>query len=463
VSDRRDIDRSFEEALDALLRQSLEPGGVGCPSPDLLGAYLGGHVSAAETEAIDHHVASCDLCQQHMAALAEMEPAAGRATGEPLLLTVEAEEAPSPPDATVPEPPGETGVEPPLEAEAETQPFALAPPRRKARKTMRWVAAPLALAATAVLGVLLTRRLEPQLKEVSLRSSGVVAKTAPELSAPAPQAPEIADQFEKKTEPEKPQALATAPSAFSDAAPPPVAAPTAAAAAPAVEPEAKGGAASFGVAAKPQSRPAPPAETAKRDVESDKDERERGANLASPVEPFQASKERAEEPPTTRPNSQDSVASSDAGSPHAKSAELGALARQAPAAPVGAAAASPPVESRTEGEIRISVPSNAKVLWRLLGATIERSDDAGATWQTQLVGTKRLSAGDAISPKVCWVVGVEGSVLRTIDGKRWTRLEPPAADDVVRVSASNASSATVRLADGRRFATTDGGRTWSKR
>lgn len=457
MSDRRDIDRSFEEALGALLRRSLESGGAGCPSPDALAAYLGGRVSAAETEAIDHHLASCDLCQQHLAALAEMEPAR-----EPVVLTEEVDEASSPPDPPVPETPVESAAETPPEVEPERPPFAVAPPRRKARRTMRWVAAPLALAATAVLGVLLTRRLEPQLAEVSRRASGVVAKAAPETSAPQ-SAPEIIDHFEKKTEPEKPQALTTAPSALSDGAPPPVAPAPAAPRAPAVEPESKGAAAGFGAAAEPRSRAAPPAETAKRDVGSDKDERQHAADLAPPAAPLEARKERLEEAPSPQRDHQDSIPSADTGSFPARSAELGALARQAPAAPEGAAAAPPPVESQAEDEIRITVPSNAKVSWRLRGATIERSDDAGATWQTQLVGTKRLSAGDAISPKACWVVGAEGTVLRTIDGERWTRLEPPATDDVIRVSAIDAFSATIRLADGRRLATTDGGRTWSKR
>jgi photosystem II stability/assembly factor-like uncharacterized protein len=53
-------------------------------------------------------------------------------------------------------------------------------------------------------------------------------------------------------------------------------------------------------------------------------------------------------------------------------------------------------------------------------------------------------------------------VLRTTDGGRsWRRVPFPEAVDLVAVVGTSALSATVRLADGRRFATTDGGQTWA--
>ena len=45
----------------------------------------------------------------------------------------------------------------------------------------------------------------------------------------------------------------------------------------------------------------------------------------------------------------------------------------------------------------------------------------------------------------------------TTDGLRFTRVNPPAATDLVSVAATDARSATVTAADGRRFRTADQG------
>ena len=106
--------------------------------------------------------------------------------------------------------------------------------------------------------------------------------------------------------------------------------------------------------------------------------------------------------------------------------------------------------------------SNPSVLWRL-GASgrIERSSDAGGTWRVQTtdVGVDLL-AGSAASELVCWVVGRAGTVLRTTDGERWEQRPTPTDADLVGVEARDARSASVTAADGRRYLTTDGGRTW---
>ncbi len=74
--------------------------------------------------------------------------------------------------------------------------------------------------------------------------------------------------------------------------------------------------------------------------------------------------------------------------------------------------------------------------------------------------TVELTAGASPSPAVCWVVGRNGTVLRTIDGRNWTAVNIPEAADLVSVEATDASIAVVTTADGRRYQTSDGGRTW---
>lgn len=83
-------------------------------------------------------------------------------------------------------------------------------------------------------------------------------------------------------------------------------------------------------------------------------------------------------------------------------------------------------------------------------------------WETLHSGTSvDLLSGAAPSTQVCWVVGKDGTVLRTIDGgDHWAPIAPPAPVELVKIEASGADSATVTTADGRRFSTTDGGQDW---
>ena len=67
----------------------------------------------------------------------------------------------------------------------------------------------------------------------------------------------------------------------------------------------------------------------------------------------------------------------------------------------------------------------------------------------------------APSESVCWFVGRAGLVLLTTDaGATFTRVDLAEPLDLASVSATDARHATVSTADGRRFRTDDGGRTW---
>ena len=73
----------------------------------------------------------------------------------------------------------------------------------------------------------------------------------------------------------------------------------------------------------------------------------------------------------------------------------------------------------------------------------------------------RIIAGSAPSVKICWLVGENGTILRTTDGAHWKTIKPPEETDFMRVEATDALTATVTAMDGRRFSTSDGGKSWN--
>lgn len=90
------------------------------------------------------------------------------------------------------------------------------------------------------------------------------------------------------------------------------------------------------------------------------------------------------------------------------------------------------------------------------------SMDSGTSWHLSSSGTTvPLQAGSAPSRSVCWLVGQGGTVLLTIDGQNWQVRPFPERVDLTDVRASDARNATVTTANRRRFATSDGGATWS--
>ena len=113
----------------------------------------------------------------------------------------------------------------------------------------------------------------------------------------------------------------------------------------------------------------------------------------------------------------------------------------------------------------IIVSSNPASRWRILqGGQVQRSADGGATWQTQTTGVSdTLSGGSSPTPSVCWLVGPSGIVLRTTDGRSWTRIPFPEAVPLTSIRATDDRTATVTTEDGRQFVTEDGGRTWARK
>jgi hypothetical protein len=104
----------------------------------------------------------------------------------------------------------------------------------------------------------------------------------------------------------------------------------------------------------------------------------------------------------------------------------------------------------------------APVRWRVLATgVVEKSTDNGTTWtRTEVDPALRITGGAAPAPQVCWLIGRGGTVLRSTDGVRFTRVTPPADGDLAAIQATNALEAIVTTASGRVRTTTDGGRTW---
>lgn len=109
-------------------------------------------------------------------------------------------------------------------------------------------------------------------------------------------------------------------------------------------------------------------------------------------------------------------------------------------------------------------------VWRAGAAgKIERSVDGGVTWAMQPSPSQEdWLAGSAISDSVCWLVGRQGAIARTVDGEHWELVPPPlqatgangTLPDWTGIAATDAQNATITGGDGRRFTTSDGGGTW---
>lgn len=127
-----------------------------------------------------------------------------------------------------------------------------------------------------------------------------------------------------------------------------------------------------------------------------------------------------------------------------------------------ATALKPESLSRVVAVAEIATP-NAAVRWRITPGRLERTTTGGERWEPiALPDARPITAGAAPTVDVCWLVGRGGVVLVTTNGQRFTRVTFPEAVDLVAVRATDARTATVTIADGRTFRTTDGGANWTR-
>jgi hypothetical protein len=150
--------------------------------------------------------------------------------------------------------------------------------------------------------------------------------------------------------------------------------------------------------------------------------------------------------------------------PAAPSQAVGAMNRSAGKMSEAAALAKLQAAQISSNLMNLQIPTpDAKILWMLASpGVIEKSEDGGATWKPEYLETRALIlAGAAPTAQICWLVGVNGIILRTTNGAHWKTIRPPVGADFVRVEAEDGLTATVTATDGRKFATVDGGKSWS--
>lgn len=217
--------------------------------------------------------------------------------------------------------------------------------------------------------------------------------------------------------------------------------------------EAAGGAYAQAMPPPPAPQPTPPAANETVEVQSD-----------------QVSGSAQTAPPVAAPEVSKAATNQNAAAPHTAGGVAGGkLGRSATGVTTQKTAPlqAEPVTSRFKQDqskpIVIPTP-DASIFWRVAGYDeIQFSRDVGATWQAQLTEPElRLAAGIAPTPKICWVVGSRGAILRTEDGETWQRVKSPTPKDLVSVVAQDANVATVTASDGATFTTKNGGRSWKK-
>ena len=102
--------------------------------------------------------------------------------------------------------------------------------------------------------------------------------------------------------------------------------------------------------------------------------------------------------------------------------------------------------------------------WRIVGPVLEMSADGGATWLPAAGVTPAevadVTSGASPARGVSWLVGRSGLVLRTTDGRRFSRTSTPAPALLIGVEAADGAIAEVRASDGRAWRTVNAGRTW---
>jgi len=421
VADRLDRDRSIEH----LLRQTLQASTAvtSCLDAEQLAAWVAGGLTQSEAAAAEQHLADCSHCQSMLAAFVESEPA-------PVVVA-------SP---------------------------VVRPLRWRSRAT--WLVPAAAAAAVALVWVAVTR--EPTDLPPSVTTMARVEDPSPAQPAEVTGSPEVSRgavtavdppvPVDPQLQPGRGLAQSTSPSpainqqrqeSAADRSLTSSAVPRSFAigAVPLPSIVDSGAAGSASPAAPPiptQTSPAsnsapapsPPAGPAERSA---------GRAAVSPRFDSSAAAVRSEVAPISQPTMGTAVR---ADLPvHVQALGRGAVEFSAP----------------TVGTTTLEAARSAQpVRWRIEATgSVARSADGGVSWAAVLLAPSTvITAGSAPVGGVCWLAGRNGTVLRSTDDATFVPVVVPEAGAVATIQARDASTATVTMAGGRVFSTTDGGRSW---
>ncbi len=472
-------DKVFSKLLARSLRQSLELGGADCPGSEILAAYSEHALSNSETSHWERHFSNCSRCQQILAALAlsggESAVAEGTEVAAEEVMGRRVAAAPSVP----PHPDKAAAVTGPA-PEVDQPRKIVMPPRRYL--DWRWLVPSVAAAAALALWIAvrparhssieIARQIEPSpiasqppaqaQKQATLEAQRLAAGGPPKTpiktpspseaaTRPAKARPAAGDEANQGALEENAGATAgkfyrdrqtvsagaaggreSAKAADTQAEAPAIAA--------ALEPSATRAESSQAIAERKDKANQEPAEAVK--TEQDKSSKEQSGRTVFDATPSVPSESKAKESSEIASDSQ--------------TRRMTEVLRKPSVAVKGVNA-----PAFREREVLIA-SSSLSTLWRVgPGGMIERSRDAGRTWQVQVSNVAaNLVAGEAPSDTLCWVVGQAGTIMRTTDGEHWEKISSPIPADWTAVKARDAMNATVMAASGQRFVTADGGRTW---
>ena len=464
MSSEHERDQTTDALLSAALPRLPRQQASACLDAGTLAAWAERTLPPADAERAETHLAGCDRCQQMLAAFVRTEPVAPAAAAVPFwqqwgrrwlipagavaaaaLVVIVATRESAPPEMQV----------------ARYEAPAASPPREGARPSPARAAAP----AGALTDQITPASPPPQAGAAQAKSSPAANTLELRQDAAATARAAEADRLETR-ERSLSDGIVTMPGVAGGlAAPPPPAPATVAPAAGARD--AQGGAA--------PAAPAPGTPGPQRAGAGQEGKAESVQVTNIPADNTRFRQTPAVIVPGELPRAADAAGASRAAS-LAKAAAgtivveivsepRPAFGRTGSGAGRGGRGPAAATEAAQAASTASKLPNTIPARWRILAdGRVERSTNGGATWHPMAINVPvPLVAGSSPSDLVAWFVGPRGAVLLATDGERLERVPFPDASDLVAITAVNDRAATVRTADGRTFATGDGGRNWVER
>jgi hypothetical protein len=136
-----------------------------------------------------------------------------------------------------------------------------------------------------------------------------------------------------------------------------------------------------------------------------------------------------------------------------------AMRAQAGAASSFAKVMKPKAQAQAK-DLVVSSP-DSKITWTVHTNHVQYAENGQPAAVQDFIPTNSpIAAGSSPGGNVCWLVGADGSVVRTTDGRLWLGTNSPTNSDLTAIKATSARAATVTSADGHTYVTADGGQTW---